>query len=263
MALKKISEKTYRDAPGLNKSLLVPFMKSPKHYLHALHNPKEPTASMSLGTCLHAKVLQPDKAGDMYAVCRKVDRRKNADKEYLAQFEAENAGKVIIDEEQNKALEGMAKSISEHPEAHRLIESATHYEQALFAEYKCQQIDHTVKLKALADGMSQVAPFMFDIKSTESADASEFAKKVRAFRYDLQQVHYQYCALLNGIAPTDFHFIAVENVEPYGVAVYRLDPSKIERVSDEWRLAIEFFGHCEAKQDFNIGYPDVSTILDF
>lgn len=261
MPLSKMGEKAYRDAPGLNKSLLVPFMRSPKHYLHELNNPKEATASMNLGTALHAELLQPLKAGDIYAVCRKVDRRKNADKEYLAQFEAENVGKVIIDEEQKAAVDAMVKSVHSHPEAHRLIESATHYEQALFGEYKCTQVDHTVKLKALADGFSLPGGFMFDVKTTDNA--AEFAKKVRAFRYDIQQVHYQYLGALNGVPPGDFHFIVVENVEPYATLVCRLNPDKMSRVWDEWKLALEFFGHCESKQDFNIGYPEVSTILEF
>lgn len=261
MSLKRISERAYRDAPGLNKSLLVPFMRSPKHYLHELNNPKEATPSMNLGTALHAELLQPEKAGDIYAVCRKVDRRKTADKEYLAQFEAENIGKVIIDEESKEAVDAMVKSVREHSEANRLIESSTHREQALFGEYKCTQVDHTVKLKAMADGLSLHGGFMFDVKTTDNA--TEFAKKVRAFRYDIQQVHYQFNGALNGIAPGDFHFIVVENVKPHATMVRRLNPDKIPRVWDEWKLALEFFGHCEAKQDFNIGYPDVSTILDF
>lgn len=263
MALSKMGEKAYREAEGLNKSLLVPFMRSPQHYLHELNNPKEATASMNAGTALHALLLQPDRASDIFAVCRKVDRRKTADKEYLAQFEAENTGKVIIDEETHENVLGMAKAVMEHPEAHRLIESSTHKEQALFAEYKCKTLDHTIKLKAMADALSQPGAWLADVKTTENASPSEFAKKVRAFRYDIQQVHYQYCAAVNGIAPGDFFFVVVENVKPFGVAVYKLDPTRVEKVWSEWTQALEYFGHCHQKQDFSASYPDVATILSF
>jgi exodeoxyribonuclease VIII len=264
MSLKKISEKAYRDADGLNKSLLVPFMRSPKHYLEAIKNPIKPTASMNLGSALHAELLRPEISKDIYAVMRKVDKRTNQGKEYAAKFEEENAGKIVIDEEQNINLVGMREAVMAHPAARRMIESSTHREQALFGNYKASSnVDHAFKIKAMADGIVENEGIIFDIKTSESGESREFAKKVRAFRYDIQQVHYTYAAVCNNIQCKRFPFIVVENTAPWGVVVYNLDPEKISAAWDEWRLAMDFYAHCHQKQDFNIGYSQAEVVLKF
>ena len=261
MSLTKMSERDYRNAEGLNKSLLVPFMRSPRHYLAELAEPKEATDSMNLGTALHAELLQPARASFIYAVMKKVDRRTNAGKEYAAQFEAENAGKVNINEEQKKALDGMRNSVMFHPAARRLIERATHLEQPMFSTYKASTVDHSFKTKAMADGIIEPEGVMFDLKTTDNA--MDFAKKVRAFRYDIQQVHYQLIGANNGIAPNKFAFIVVENVAPYGTMVVTLEPEKMLRTAEEYKQAMEFYAHCHQKQDFNVGYNESEVVLHF
>jgi exodeoxyribonuclease VIII len=263
MALSQMGEKAYRDAPGLNKSLLVPFMRSPRHYLHELNAPKTPTASMNLGTALHAELLQPERASSIYAVMKKVDKRTTAGKEYAARFEAENVGKTVIDEEQEKVLLKMRENVMRHPAASKLIERASHKEQALFAQYRATTVDHAFEVKALADGIIESEGIMFDVKTTESAAPGEYAKKVRAFRYDIQQVHYTYAGIFNKLPIQNFEFIVVENAEPCEVAVYTLDAERMKGVWDEWRAAMEFFAVCHQKQDFDIGYPEVSAQLKF
>ena len=258
-----MSEKAYRDAEGLNKSLLVPFMRSPKHYLQELQEPKEATESMNLGTALHAELLRPEVASDIYAVMKKVDKRTTAGKEYAAQFAAENAGKVIINEEQKIALDGMRENAMSHPAARRLIEEATHTEQAMFADYKASGTDHRFTVKAMADGILEGEGIVFDIKTTESATPQEFAKKVRAFRYDIQQVHYTFAATSSGIYVKEFPFIVIENVKPFGVAVYTLDGERIKRTWDEWKQAMEYYAHCHQKQDFSACYSESICELTF
>jgi len=252
--MRKISEQSYRDAEGLNKSLLVPFMRSPKHYLAELAEPKQATPSMNIGTALHAELLRPLEASSVYAVMKKVDKRTTAGKEYAAKFEAENAGKVVIDEEQKKVVDGMRESVMSHPTARRYIEQATHLEQAMFADYKATTIDHTFKIKAMADGIIDKEGIIFDLKTTDNA--MDFGKKVRAFRYDIQQVHYQLIGALNGIEPKKFPFIVVENVAPFGVVINTLDPERILHSAADYRLAMDFYAHCHQKQDFNIGYSE-------
>jgi hypothetical protein len=254
MPLKRISEKTYREAEGLNKSLLVPFMRSPKHYLQAINEPKKATESMNLGTALHAEILRPDEAKSVYAVMKKVDRRKTADKEYATQFAAENYGKAIIDEEQKKVVDAMREAVMSHPSARQYIERATHREQAMFAEYRATNIDHIFPVKAMADGIIENEGIIFDIKTTDNA--VDFSKKVRAFRYDIQQIHYQFIGVHNGIPPKKFPFIVVENTPPYGVVICNLKSDSLARTADEWIAAMEFYAHCHQKQDFNIGYSD-------
>ena len=65
----------YTDAKGIRSSLLKQILITPAHYQFALQHPKETTAAMSLGTALHAALLEPAAFDAAFAVVPKVDRR--------------------------------------------------------------------------------------------------------------------------------------------------------------------------------------------
>lgn len=257
-----ISEAEYRTAKGLNKSLLFPFMRSPRHYLHALENPIKPTADMKLGTALHAELLL-DQPKDAYAVMRKVDRRKTDDKAYAAQFEAENANKTVIDEEQAEDLKHMRQAVLNHAAASKLLKSCTHREQPLFAQYTSKAHEHEILLKGMVDGLDADHGNFIEIKSTEDASPQAFSRKVRSLRYDIQQLHYTYLAAKNGVAVNSFTFIVVENSAPYGVACYTLNADGLRKAYDEWVLALDFFAKCDKRENFDVGYPEEISEINF
>lgn len=251
LAVDGISEEVYRSASGLNKSLLCEFMRSPKHYLSAVKNPIKPTKSMQLGTVLHQLVLRPYET-PCFAVMKKVDRRKTADKEYAANFEAENAGKIIIDAEDEVIVRSMRESLMKNARFAKIMERTSHREFGIFADRKCS--DGVVRLKGMLDGYCERDGTVFDIKTTEDASPEKFRKYFRNFKYDIQQVQYTYLLTATKLGFSNFQFVAVENCEPFEVSFHTLSMEQYMRSFDKWKRSLDFFSACASKEDFNIGY---------
>ena len=102
--LVNIKDKDYRGANGLSQSSIKDFIKSPAHYLVATEQTSEPTSAMQLGTAFHAVMLQ-DKPKEHYAVKIKMDGRTKDGKAYNEQFALDNAGKAIINTEDEETLQ--------------------------------------------------------------------------------------------------------------------------------------------------------------
>lgn len=256
----ELGESQYRPAEGLNKSLLVEFMRSPRHYIEALNAKKKPSESMEIGTALHCELLQ-GKPSDHYAVIRKVDLRKNADKEYYAKFQEENIGKTIIDEDGLERMMGMKNALLDCPKFKKMYERITYRELAIFSTRECQHGD--VRLKGMLDAYVQEDGIILDIKSAESAHINKFKYAFKDFRYDIQQVQYTYLAMVANLPFSKFEFAVVENKKPYNVAYYTLSKEQYLKAFDEWRLALDSFSFHKNKEDFNYGYPTDTYELTF
>jgi exodeoxyribonuclease VIII len=80
-------------------------------------------------------------------------------------------------------------------------------------------------------------PYVADLKTVESLDSDSFRNFERAvFNFGYHRQAGFYLPLITEILGSpvfDFFFIAVEKVEPYGVAVYRLSDAAIARGQDE------------------------------
>lgn len=251
VVVNQIDERQYRDAKGLNKSLLTKFIKSPRHYLAALNEKIEPTDSMRLGTSLHAELFREDPKRE-YAVCKKVDNRTKEGKEYTANFNAENAGKAVINEEQEVHLKGMMASLMDSNRFRKMYEATSHKEMGIFADYKgdCEPF----RMKGMLDGYIESEGVIYDVKTTQDASYNKFKYDFLSFRYDMQQVMYTDLLMKTGMEFSEFVFVVVENKAPYGVAYYQLSRDKYQDVRSEWLDAMDYYGKLYEKQDFNIGY---------
>lgn len=260
IAIDQINESDYRNAEGLNKSLLVKFMKSPRHYLAALNESNEPTDSMKMGTALHSIVLRDDPSR-FFAVKKKVDNRTKEGKEYTAQFESENRGKAIINEEQHETVLGMQKSLMKNDRFRTLLEKTTHREMGIFSDYKV--IDHRFRIKGMIDGYSEHDGIVWDLKTSQDASFDSFKWDFKKYMYDLQQVHYTQLVHDAALPFTEFLFVVIENKPPYEVAFYTLEMESYMKSRNVWLNAMHTYAHCHAKQDFDIGYPSNTCELSY
>lgn len=238
-----MSDADYRKAQGLSQSSLKTFLVSPAHYLASTEEVREPTKAMQLGTAFHAVMLQ-DNPSDFYAVQKKVDGRTKEGRAYNEQFALENAGKVIINEEEEHMLFSMKQSVMNHPLASKLASSITHRETALFGEYE------GVKLKGLMDGYIASEGIIVDYKSCEDASPSGFRKQIWDFRYDIQSIQYPWLVRNAGLRCSDFYFICIEKKPPFAVGVYKISEPSIKKSTDTWHNAILRFKDCTATGNF-------------
>lgn len=255
--LVNIKDKDYRGATGLSQSSIKDFIKSPAHYLVATEQTSEPTPAMQLGTAFHAVMLQ-DKPREHYAVKIKMDGRTKDGKAYNEQFALDNAGKAVINTEDEETLFKMRDSILAHPLASKLAKGLTHKEFAVFGSIETNE--GYVRLKGLIDGYSETEGYILDYKTCEDASPLGFIKAIRDRRYDIQSVQYPW--LLNNakMKVKDFYFVCVEKVPPYAVGVYRIDLDNLIETGKKWAWAINDFCECQNTGKFPAYSDDCITL---
>jgi hypothetical protein len=217
---------TYLAHPGVNKSKLDSIAKSPLHYWSRWINPEfvppAPTPAMEFGTALHTAVLEPERFQAEYAQAPDVSRTTKAGKEAWAA--AAEGGKRLLKSEDWFAVQGILRSIMEHPLSCKILKARGNSEQSLFAVCPVTGLD----LKCRIDYLTE-SGWLIDLKSTQDASLSSFQRSVANFRYHVQAAHYlNVYKLSTGEAPRGFAFVAVEKTAPYAVQVFEASPSLIQ-----------------------------------
>ena len=84
-----MTNKEYRQDPGISRSDLFEMRKSPLHFQYQMTHPKEDTPALLFGRALHKMILEPGDFESEFAVCPTVNRRTKAGQEQYAAFMAE------------------------------------------------------------------------------------------------------------------------------------------------------------------------------
>lgn len=223
----------YHSGPGISKSHLDTVASaSLKHYWQRYINPdREPTEktpALIMGEAIHRYVLEPDTASQTIAVNPGIDRRSSAGKAEYAQFIAESAGKLIITDEQFLACAAIRDAVYAHPFASLLL-SGGRAEQSFYA--KDAATGELIKCRT--DYLHDSGEFIVDLKSTENASPTEFARSAANFRYPMQTAWYhRVLDTVYGEHPTNWVFLAVEKSPPYAIGVYYCNPADVKRAAD-------------------------------
>jgi len=248
------TRQNYDATVALNYSGSKMLLQSPLHYLHWLQEEKKDTPALALGRALHAKVLQPNEAADIYAVAPEVDRRTKDGKAIWESFTQANEGKAIITQEQNESLENMAKAIAGIMLANGITFATTEL---------MGQVDYgNVPLKFAIDAVGNDG-YLYDIKTTnDDATPRSFKNTAFSFRYHLQAYFYAVCYnLLMKQAPKGFRFIVVEKNAPNGVAIFEMGPGMINLAAADFELVVKLYAECLNQKAFP-GYSTDPQVID-
>ena len=233
----------YHSNDAISHSKLELFRRRPISYYRrfvgkTLARP-EATEAFRIGSAAHCAVLEPDTFYARYAMRPEgIDRRTKDGKAAFAQFEAENAGKVVIGSDELGDVREMAAAVAHHPLASQLLaagkpELTWRVEPKGSLALQCR----TDWFNPTGCELSGWRPYVADLKTVESLDSDAFRNFERAcFSFGYHRQAGFYLPLITEIlgGPVfDFFFVAVEKVEPFGVAVYRLSDAAIARGQDE------------------------------
>ena len=217
--------RNYFEAEGTSATLLKAIIQqSPVHAIERMQSFK-PSASMVLGTAVHASLLEADRYDKLIAVSPNVDKRTKEGKATYAEFVASTGDKTVITEDQQDMVEAMTMAVMDHPQAKSLLEGCDK-EVEKFFEYE------DLKCKAKIDCV-HCEGFIVDIKTTKDASPDAFSKQSANLLYHLQMAWYAK-AVGRSYKDCDCYIIAVENTAPHGVAVYQYDHNALEF---GWKLA--------------------------
>lgn len=251
-----VPEAQYHASPGISKHALDLIAQNPMKYMHALNEPREPSAAMKAGSLLHCMVLEPDQVEQKFVIAPEVNKRTKEGRATLAYFETENAEKTVLTPAEWETAEGMATAVKEHPLA-----------SVIFGDGRpevsiCWNDPETGSLcRSRIDWIPNGLNCLVDLKSAIDASFSAFARAAKNYRYHVQDAFYCEGAQQVGLTSYDrFLFVVVENKPPYCVALYELDAEARNTGRQLFRRDLRTYSEC-LKQQIWPGYPEGVRIL--
>lgn len=182
---------------------------------------EDPADSMKLGSLLHCMALEPSEVDNRFAVAPTVDGKTKEGKAAKEAFAAMSNGKTIISSQLLERASMAIAGLSRHAEAAKMLAARSQadamLEQAVYGNW------HGVAIAGTPDMVLMNSQVIYDIKTTQDASPSGFAKSVAAFGYHRQAA--MYTELLEQAIGCQFRFIfcVVETLPPFEAAVYELD----------------------------------------
>ena len=255
----------YHQNPALSHSKLETFRRRPalfyKKYIAKSLPAVEESSAFRIGSSAHTAILEPGQYNRRYAIKPdSIDRRTKDGKIAFAAFEAENIGKTIVSQEEHDQVSSMFHAVNFHKLASQLL-SAGMAEASWRTQGAMPLQCRTDWFNSAGCELSNGRPYVADLKTVESLDEQAFSNFQKAvFRYGYHRQAGFYLPLITEItgAPVwDFFFIAIEKVEPFGVAVYRLSDDAVARGQDE---SIEDLRAIKACMDSGI-WPNIEEKL--
>ena len=184
-------------------------------------------------------MLEEKEFSARYVLRPDCDRRTKEGKIQFAEFAAQHAGKTFLDADEMAQVVAMREAVAAHPIASRLLA-----EGIPEMTWRKAQPNALGALQCRTDWfapcgceISEFHPYALDIKTVESLDSDAFRNFERAaFSYGYHRQAGFYLPLINEILEypvSRMYYVAVEKVEPFGVAVYKLADDAIARGQDE------------------------------
>jgi len=226
---------TYRSLQAVSRSTLTTLLsKSPAHAKWELDHPKEQTPDMLLGQAVHCAVLEPDVFTTRFAL-RDLDGRTTEGKTQAATIKAN--GQVPMSRVDWQSVMGMARAVLDHPVATTMMDAAK-------TELSLQWDDvGGIPCKARLDAWAPGQ--VWDLKSTQDARPSAFARTIFQMGYGIQAAFYLRGAAACGLKATEFRMVVVERDPPHGVYVYRLEDAVLQASDILIDRALETWATCQ------------------
>lgn len=240
-----ISNQDYHACSRVSRSALSELKKSPLHYWDKYINPdREPSVSarpMVVGEAVHTLILEQDAFNSRFAVCKKLDLRRNEDKKYKMEFDIFAKGKHVINEEELYNISKIADCILAHETATKIIQGAL-IEHSVF----WTDPETGVACKARPDIWHKEHGIICDLKTSIDPSPEAFIHEVYKYDYHIQAA-MQIDALqaTTGILYTDFTYIVAPKTRPFYPYIYTLSDNVIELGRTEYKTALKLLSLCQ------------------
>lgn len=202
----------YRNKRAVNASLIKECLKSPFHGYMYLNQPPEPSASMSLGTLVHALVLEPKTALNNFYVIPKGAK--------TASHEEAAGGRQIVRAQVLEEAQAIAKAVRDCKPVVELLDRAA-------TEIELDFDVNGTPAKARIDGYIPDGTLL-ELKTSNEIYTRDFVSSIIRYSYDVQCAFYAEALRRNNKPINKVIMIKVTNEAPYIVDVFELDNEFIE-----------------------------------
>jgi hypothetical protein len=233
--------------PGtLHWSELKVMGQSAQHYAYRIEHPEEETLALRLGVALDALVFESQDV-----VAYEGTSRQN--KGWVPFVEA-NAGAVCLTKPEAERVYGMRDALLRRSDAWNLIRDCGAQQQVL--------------RWSVSGRLCEGTPDAFDIRRKVDLKVTRCANP-RQFKWDAKRLGYlgQAAWYRNALTvakcyePREEYIVAVENLAPYPIVVYRLTDRALAFGERQWRSLFEELRVCEDSAHWP-GYCDTIAELD-
>ncbi|MYM92796.1 PD-(D/E)XK nuclease-like domain-containing protein [Duganella vulcania] len=238
-------EDYHADRSAVNGSKLKLMLKSPRLYLRAPACSAN-TPSTSLGSAIHAALLESDRFSAQYIVKPTFNRRTKAGKADEAAFVRDHPGSFFISAKDAWIIKNVRESVLQHQGARRLLTRGV-AERAMFWRDERTGLMCKTKPDLERDGI------IVDIKSTTDASKQEFRHSIARLHYDLTAFMQQLGVKRITGETKQVVYIAVETEEPFNTAVYIASDAQLASGQAKFEFATDRLKYCLSTGDW-FGY---------
>jgi hypothetical protein len=237
----------YENLQAINWSSLKHLAVSPLLYKWRKDHPEPSKPAYVVGSACHCAILEPEKFDERYAVYEKIRRGK----EWEA-WQAEHPGVQTFKEHELADVKAMAKAVHAHRVASSVLKGG-----------RCEEIvTWTDEITGLAckGRLDYLRPdFLTDLKAARDVRQNNFERDAYNYLYAGQFAFYHDGATAARHIPGDERprVIALQNGEPYDVAVFRVKPETLEWGRALYRRLMQRLVEC-IESDF---WPGVAPDL--
>lgn len=251
--LRGLSAAEYHASTALGSSVLRNVLRAtPAHALAAME--EESNQAQQLGTAIHAAILEPTIFSGLVAIAPDVDKRTKEGKARWESFLETTDGRTVITAEQGETLARVMDRYKALNLIPRLIESCPDREVSVFAHDK----EADFLIKARLDAYDPHTGLVVDVKTTRShASRDDFERAIASggWGYGLQACHYRRVCRLANVPFSDFVFLVIETVAPFGIAAFALDADVIDMYESEVSRGIALWAKASKAKRFD-AWPD-------
>ena len=242
----------YHSSAAVNKSKLWKLhTRTPAH----TQVDEEQTDAMRFGSAVHTALLEPHLLERQYArLPDSFDGRTKAGKDMVAQ--ADQAGLIAMKAAEYDSVLAIRDKLHAEPLIQKALAGAQFEHSAYWTD-----AETGIECRCRPDAYNPALGIMLDLKTTQDASLSGFAKAIANYGYHMQQAWYRDGWELAGGGNVDaFVFIAVEKTAPYAYAIYELNPTDEMYGRELYRQALNRYAECK-QQGIWPGYqPGVQGI---
>lgn len=230
--VKDMPNETYHALDGVSKSGLDKMARSPAHYL--AREFKSSTRAMTIGTAIHAAILEPERFEDEYFFTGSVDRTK-----MLYKHSKKIRGEELsLTAPEGRKVLNMRRAIESNETAMAELNKEGDAELSAI----CIDPETGIQLRARFDFLN-CDRVVVDVKKTQ--DLRKFGRSVEDYRYNVQEMVYRHVyRTIAGEELDKFYFLAVEEEAPHSNAMFLLDDYHREIGDFYFRRDLRAYAEC-------------------
>lgn len=244
-----MASEEYHRLPGISRSHLIPFKKSPYKYKcqRMLEREKKPTRDMILGSAFHTLVLEEHLFNDEYVVEPMAVKLKDVGRKIYDEYkdicdEISKTHKTVLTREEFDTLINMVICLEKHEEAYSMIKGIAE-KPLIESSYFWQDEETGLLCKARPDIL--FSNMIVDLKTSRDASTRQYQKDMCDGMYHVQAAMIREAVKQCGGQDIIHAFnICVEKTYPYEVAIKIISENALAAGHREFKQLLKQMKEC-------------------